>query len=235
MILGLSKQQFQSMWARVFALYPGAEDLRMTDRYLEDFAVGQTYGSGRFQIDEKRIKSFASEFDPQPFHLDAAAAQRTMFQGLVASGWHTAAVTMRLLVESELRPAGGIVGAGLDELRWPRPVRPGDELNIRMRSSRGAAIEVASGLWIDQGADDNSESESRGGIGVGGQSAGVAAPEIDRSSRILRISMTSLSVAVARAGLQIVGGSRTGVSAALSRPRGCGIKRIGETWSSAAM
>ena len=102
----------------------------MTERYLEDFAVGQTYGSGRFQIDEKRIKSFASEFDPQPFHLDAAAAQRTMFQGLVASGWHTAAVTMRLLVESELRPAGGIVGAGFDELRWPRPVRPGDELNI---------------------------------------------------------------------------------------------------------
>ena len=130
MILGLSKQQFQSMWAGVFALYPGAEDLRMTERYLEDFAVGQTYGSGRFQIDENRIKSFASEFDPQPFHLDAAAAQHTIFQGLVASGWHTAAVTMRLLVESELRPAGGIVGAGLDELRWPRPVRPGDELNI---------------------------------------------------------------------------------------------------------
>ena len=130
MILGLSKQQFQSMWAGVFALYPGAEDLRMTERYLEDFAVGQTYGSGRFQIDEKRIKSFASEFDPQPFHLDAAAARHTIFQGLVASGWHTAAVTMRLLVESELRPAGGIVGAGLDELRWPRPVRPGDELNI---------------------------------------------------------------------------------------------------------
>jgi acyl dehydratase len=130
MILGLSKQQFQSMWAGVFALYPGAEDLRMTERYLEDFAVGQTYGSGRFQIDENRIKSFASEFDPQPFHLDAAAAQHTIFQGLVASGWHTAAVTMRLLVESELRPAGGIVGAGLDKLNWPRPVRPGDELNI---------------------------------------------------------------------------------------------------------
>ena len=102
----------------------------MTEHYLEDFAVGQTYGSSRLQIDEERIKSFASEFDPQPFHLDAAAAQRTIFHGLVASGWHTAAVTMRLLVESELRPAGGIVGAGLDELRWPRPVRPGDELNI---------------------------------------------------------------------------------------------------------
>jgi acyl dehydratase len=102
----------------------------MTERYLEDFAVGQTYGSGRLQIDEERIKRFASEFDPQLFHLNAAAAQHTIFHGLVASGWHTAAVTMRLLVESELRPAGGIVGAGFDELRWPRPVRPGDELNI---------------------------------------------------------------------------------------------------------
>ena len=71
----------------------------MTEHYLEDFAVGQKYGSGRLQIDEERIKSFASEFDPQPFHLDAAAAQHTIFQGLVASGWHTAAVTMRLLVE----------------------------------------------------------------------------------------------------------------------------------------
>jgi len=102
----------------------------MTERYLEDFAVGQTYGSSRLQIDEERIKSFAAEFDPQPFHLDAAAAQHTIFHGLAASGWHTAAVTMRLLVESEFRPAGGIVGAGFDELRWPRPVRPGDELHI---------------------------------------------------------------------------------------------------------
>ena len=102
----------------------------MTRRYLEDFAVGQTYGSGRLQIDEERIKSFAAEFDPQPFHLDAAAALHTIFHGLAASGWHTAAVTMRLLVESELRPAGGIVGAGFDEIRWPRPVRPGDDLHI---------------------------------------------------------------------------------------------------------
>jgi len=102
----------------------------MTERYLEDFAVGQTYGSSRLQIDEERIKSFAAEFDPQPFHLDAAAAQHTIFHGLAASGWHTAAVTMRLLVESDFRPAGGIVGAGFDELHWPRPVRPGDELHI---------------------------------------------------------------------------------------------------------
>ncbi|HEY2525259.1 MAG TPA: MaoC family dehydratase [Candidatus Binataceae bacterium] len=102
----------------------------MIEHYLEDFAVGQTFGSGRLRIDEARIKSFAAEFDPQPFHLDAAAAEHTIFHGLVASGWYTAAVTMRLLVESELRPAGGIVGLGFDEFRWPRPVRPGDELRI---------------------------------------------------------------------------------------------------------
>jgi acyl dehydratase len=99
-------------------------------RYLEDFAVGQTFGSGRMKIDVERIKSFAAEFDPQPFHLDEAAARDTIFRGLAASGWHTAAITMRLLVESDVKPAGGIVGAGFDEFRWPRPVRPGDELKI---------------------------------------------------------------------------------------------------------
>jgi acyl dehydratase len=102
----------------------------MIERYLEDFAVGQTFGSGRLRIDEERIKTFAAEFDPQPFHLDEEAARQTLFRGLAASGWHTAAVTMRLLVESEMRPAGGIVGAGFDELRWPRPVRPGGELRL---------------------------------------------------------------------------------------------------------
>jgi acyl dehydratase len=100
--------------------------------YLEDFAVGQRFGSGRLAVDEARIKSFAAEFDPQPFHLDDAAARSTIFRGLAASGWHTAAMTMRLLVESELKPAGGIVGAGFDEFRWPRPVRPGDELRLEI-------------------------------------------------------------------------------------------------------
>src|SRR6266853_1668479 len=102
----------------------------MTGRYLEDFAAGQTFGSGRLRVDKERIKTFAAEFDPQPFHLDEAAARRSIFGGLTASGWHTAAVTMRLLVETELKPAGGLVGAGLDECRWPRPVRPGDELRV---------------------------------------------------------------------------------------------------------
>ncbi|MFL5031716.1 MAG: MaoC family dehydratase [Xanthobacteraceae bacterium] len=102
----------------------------MSGRYLEDFAAGQTYGSGRATVDAERIKAFAAEFDPQPFHLDEEAAAGTMFRGLAASGWHTAAITMRLLVESELKPAGGIIGIGFDEFRWPRPVRPGDELRV---------------------------------------------------------------------------------------------------------
>jgi acyl dehydratase len=102
----------------------------MRERYLEDFVVGQVFGSGRLVVDEERIKSFAAEFDPQPFHLDEESARHTIFRGLAASGWHTAAMTMRLLVDSEIKPAGGIVGAGFDEFRWPRPVRPGDELRL---------------------------------------------------------------------------------------------------------
>jgi acyl dehydratase len=104
----------------------------MTGRYLEDYAVGQKFGSGRLTIDKGSIKRFAAEFDPQPFHLDERAAAGTIFRGLAASGWHTAALTMRLLVDSELKPAGGIVGAGFDEFRWPRPVRPGDELHLEI-------------------------------------------------------------------------------------------------------
>jgi len=83
-------------------------------------------------VDNERIKSFAAEFDPQPFHLHEEAARNSVFQGLAASGWHTAALTMRLLVESEFKPAGGIIGAGFDEFRWPRPVRPGDELHLKI-------------------------------------------------------------------------------------------------------
>ena len=97
----------------------------MSRRYLEDFAVGQTFGSGRLRVDKEQIKAFAAEFDPQPFHLDEDAARDTIFRGLAASGWHTAAVTMWLMVESEIDPAGGIVGAGFDEFHWPRPVWPG--------------------------------------------------------------------------------------------------------------
>ena len=99
-------------------------------RYLEDFEAGQKFGSARLSVEAARIKSFAAEFDPQPFHVSEESAQHTFFKGLAASGWHTAAMTMRLLVDSELKPAGGIIGAGFDEMRWPRPVRPGDELGV---------------------------------------------------------------------------------------------------------
>ena len=99
--------------------------------YLDDLVAGQRFvGSARIRIEEDRIKAFASEFDPQAFHLDEGAASASIFRGLAASGWHTAAVTMRLLVDGEFKPAGGIIGAGFDELRWPLPVRPGDELRV---------------------------------------------------------------------------------------------------------
>src|SRR5947208_15660330 len=107
--------------------------VRRSVRYLEDFTAGQKFGGGeRVRVDAARIKSFASEFDPQAFHLDDAAARASIFRGLAASGWHTAAMTMRLLVASDLQPAGGIVGAGFDEFRWPAPVRPGDELRVEI-------------------------------------------------------------------------------------------------------
>ena len=102
----------------------------MTIRYLEDFEPGQKFESGRLIVDRERIMSFGAEFDPQPFHVNESTASKSLFKGLAASGWHTAAMTMRLLVEGELKPAGGIIGAGFEELRWPRPVRPGDELRV---------------------------------------------------------------------------------------------------------
>lgn len=100
-------------------------------RYLEDFAVGQVYRpAARRRVNLEDIKRFAQEFDPQPFHLDEVAAGSSFFGELVASGWHTACLTMRLLVGSEFKAANGLIGAGFDELRWPHPVKPGDELRV---------------------------------------------------------------------------------------------------------
>jgi acyl dehydratase len=104
--------------------------MQAIERYLEDFEVGQTFSSDKFQLEKERMKAFAAEFDPQPFHLDEEAARDTIFGGLAASGWYTAAITMKLLVESDLKPAGGIVGAGFEEFRWALPVRPGDQLHV---------------------------------------------------------------------------------------------------------
>jgi acyl dehydratase len=103
----------------------------MADLYLEDFEAGQVFrGTNRVRVELVDIVRFAAEYDPQPFHLDEEAAKQSVFNGLAASGWHTAALTMRLLVASDLRIAGGLIGLGFEEMRWPRPVRAGDELRV---------------------------------------------------------------------------------------------------------
>jgi acyl dehydratase len=110
--------------------------------YLEDFAAGQRFRSaGSVRVEAAEIKAFAAQFDPQPFHLDDEQAKQSFFGGLAASGWHTAALTMKLLVGSPFEPAGGIIGTRAEEMSWPRAVRPGDELRVEgeileVRSSR---------------------------------------------------------------------------------------------------
>ncbi len=97
--------------------------------YLDDLHVGQLFKSGTHILDAAQIKAFAAEFDPQPFHIDEKAGENTLFKGLAASGWHTAAITMRLNVQGGLPLAGGIIGSG-GELSWPAPTRPGDVLQV---------------------------------------------------------------------------------------------------------
>jgi acyl dehydratase len=97
--------------------------------YLEDLSVGDRFQSGEYALDAAQIKAFASQFDPQPFHTDEEAAKDTFFGGLAASGWHTAALTMKLMVESGIPLAEGIIGSG-GELQWPKPTRPGDVLHV---------------------------------------------------------------------------------------------------------
>jgi len=100
--------------------------------YFDDVSVGLTFTTAARRITAEEIKAFAREYDPQPFHLDEEAAKASPFGGLAASGWHTTALVMRLIVESGPPLAGGIVGTGIDELRWLRPVRPGDELRVTL-------------------------------------------------------------------------------------------------------
>jgi acyl dehydratase len=104
-------------------------DLLKTEKlYLDDLAVGAEFNSEKYAVVADEIREFAKKFDPQPFHLDEEAAGKTWFEGLIASGWHTAAITMRLLVQS-VPIADGIIGAGAD-ITWPKPTKPGDVLNV---------------------------------------------------------------------------------------------------------
>jgi len=112
----------------------------MKRRYFEDLKVGDRFKSDTYKVSKKQIITFARKFDPQPFHLDMAVARKTIFEGLIASGWHTAAITMRLFVQT-LNFAKGAIGLGVDRLRWPNPIRPGDVLRVetkivRLRVSR---------------------------------------------------------------------------------------------------
>ncbi len=103
----------------------------MAKAFLDDFAVGETFETAELTISANESFAFARAFDPQPFHLDAAAAERSVFGELTCSGWHTTAVTMRLVVESGVMRETGIIGSGIDELRWLAPVKPGDTLRVR--------------------------------------------------------------------------------------------------------
>jgi acyl dehydratase len=119
----------------------------MSERYFEDLKVGDRFQSDTYEVTEDGIVNFAREFDPQTFHVDAASAKQTMFEGLIASGWHTASITMRLFVQT-MRVPGAIVGLGVDELRWPNPVRPGDL------------------LWVETEIVDLRESRSKPNYGI---------------------------------------------------------------------
>ena len=112
----------------------------MKEHYFEDLKAGDRFKSDQFEVTEKQLIEFAYKFDPQMFHLDRKSAERTIFKGLIASGWYTAAITMRLFVRT-LNFAEGAIGLGVDELRWPNAVRPGDTLQVEteivdLRSSR---------------------------------------------------------------------------------------------------
>jgi len=99
------------------------------ERYFDDLKVGDRFRSESYPVSEEEIIEFAQQFDPQGFHLDSIQAQKTLFGGLTASGWHTAAITMRLFVQT-LNFAEGAIGLGVDELRWPNAVKPGDSLKV---------------------------------------------------------------------------------------------------------
>ena len=113
-----------------FRLLMSAAD--SSQMYYEDLAIGRTYRTTSVEVTAEEVKAFAARYDPQPFHLDPVAAEKSVFGGLVASGWMTAALTMRLMVTSEFKFGSGVVGLGVDTLQWPKPVRPGDRLAATM-------------------------------------------------------------------------------------------------------
>lgn len=130
-------------------------------RYFEDFAEGQVYELGEATVSEEEILDFARRFDPQPFHVDREAAKRSMYGGLIASGWHTGSLFMSLMVRGLLHDAASLGSAGVDELRWLRPVRPGDRLRARLNvtSVRPSSKRADRGTVFTLGEMFNQEGE----------------------------------------------------------------------------
>jgi acyl dehydratase len=110
---------------------PGKE-VQMTERWFDDYRPGAVHELGSVQVEEAEVLEFARRFDPQPIHTDPELAARSPFGGIIASGWHTGSLMMRLYAQNYLSPASSLASPGFDELRWPRPVRPGDTLSVRV-------------------------------------------------------------------------------------------------------
>lgn len=129
--------------------------------YLEDFVIGQKLVTPGVTVSEEDIIAFARQFDPQSFHTDPVAAKATVFRGLAASGWHTAAVTMRLFVDHTFHPDGGLIGAGVEALDWPRPVRPGDTLHLEVEvmAVRASRTKPTQGMVVVQCVTMNQHGE----------------------------------------------------------------------------
>ena len=108
------------------------EPMAVEPRYFEDYIAGTTHEFGSILVEEEEVIAFARRFDPQPFHMDPDAARESAFGGLIASGWHTASLMMRLYASHYLSPASSLASPGVDELRWLKPVRPGDLLSVRV-------------------------------------------------------------------------------------------------------
>ena len=141
--------------------------------YFEDFYVGQRFNSvGQAKVTAEEIKEFGQKYDPQPFHLDEAAGESSFFKGLAASGWLTAAIVMRLRVQS-VTVVGGMIGAGVEEMRWTLPVRPGIRSGQRLRWW-GAAVALTAGVWGGADPDSGVQPAQRGGDAVDGELPGAA-------------------------------------------------------------
>lgn len=135
-------------WRRGGGCLAGASMSEPTQMFYEDLAVGRQYRGGTVAVTADEVRTFASRYDPQPFHLDPEAGAKSVFGGLVASGWLTASLTMRLMVQSEFRFGSGVVGLGVDSLRWPQPVRPGDVLGVMVEVMAMRTSESKPGFGI---------------------------------------------------------------------------------------